>query len=300
MGSTDITLTAQWSPLSNNVTFDSQNWQTAATIQTLTGSSSTLPTAPTWYGYNFKGWSETSNGAVVDVSTVTIAGAKTFYAIWEQKSLAGLTGLSSPDVINPHATFDRTITNSYGNTTTSVKVPGGALPSTFQVKVYTINDTSFASQALGAGNYIISQVVAWADTATGSVGNIQDTAAGKPIEMTITSPLITAGAKVYALLGNSSRVLGIATENGHVTVTFSEDPVIIVEAGPPVVETPTTTGSSPGSVVASVTPKAAKLAVTGVESSSLMTPAIAAIVLFIFGLVLISSSRKKPRGRAKK
>ena len=247
MGSTDITLTAQWSPLSNTVTFDSQNWQTAATIQTLTGSSSTLPTAPTWYGYNFKGWSEASSGAVVDVSTVTIAGAKTFYAIWEQKSLAGLTGLPSPDVINPHATQARTITSSLGDTSTAVKVPGGALPTTFQVKVYTLPDDSFADEKLGAGTYIISQVVAWADTAAGSVGNIQDTAAGKPIEMTITSPDIKAGAKVYSVLGDSSTLLATATQNGSVTVTFSEDPVIIVEAAPAVNSAPG--GSSPDPVV---------------------------------------------------
>jgi uncharacterized repeat protein (TIGR02543 family) len=247
MGSTDITLTAQWSPLANTVTFDSQNWQTAATIQTLTGSSSTLPTAPTWYGYNFKGWSETSSGAVVDVSTVTISGAKSFYAIWEQKSLAGLTGLSSPDVINPHATQARTIISELGATSTSVKVPGGALPTTFQVKVYTLPDDSFADEKLGAGTYIISQVVAWADTAAGSVGNIQDTASGKPIEMTITSPDIKSGAKVYSVLGNSSTLLRTATQNGSVTVTFSEDPVIIVEAAPVVTSAPG--GSSPDPVV---------------------------------------------------
>ncbi len=247
MGSTDITLTAQWSPVANTVTFDSQNWQTAATIQTLTGSSSTLPTAPTWYGYNFKGWSETSGGAVVDVSTVTISGAKTFYAIWEQKSLAGLTGLSSPDVINPHATQARTIISELGATSTSVKVPGGALPTTFQVKVYTLPDDSFADEKLGAGTYIISQVVAWADTAAGSVGNIQDTASGKPIEMTITSPDIKSGAKVYSVLGNSSILLATATQNGSVTVTFSEDPVIIVEAATVVTSAPG--GSSPDPVV---------------------------------------------------
>jgi uncharacterized repeat protein (TIGR02543 family) len=300
VGTENVTLTALWTRNSSSVTFDSQNWQTATVASTNQGNSATAPTNPTWYGYNFKGWSETSTGSLVDVSTVTITGTKTFYAIWEQKSLAGLTNLGTPDILNPHATFDRTITSSYGNTTTSIKVPGGALPSTYQVKVYTINDDSFASQALGVGTYLISQVVAWADTATGSVGNIQDTAAGKPIEMTITSPSITIGAKVYALLGNSSQVLGTATENGRVTVTFSEDPVIIVEAGPPAVVTPTTTGSSPGSVVASVTPEATKLAVTGVESSNLVTPATAAIVLFILGLVLVSESRRKPRGRAKK
>jgi hypothetical protein len=177
---------------------------------------------------------------------VTITGAKTFYAIWEQKSLAGLTGLPSPNVINPHATQAQTITSSLGDTSTSVKVPGGALPTTFQVKVYTLPDDSFADEKLGAGTYIISQVVAWADTATGTLGNIQDTAVGKPIEMTITSPDIKAGAKVYSVLGNSSTLLRTATQNGSVTVTFSEDPVIIVEAAPPVNSAPG--GSSPDPV----------------------------------------------------
>jgi uncharacterized repeat protein (TIGR02543 family) len=323
VGTENVTLTALWTRNSSSVTFDSQNWQTATVVSTNQGIAATAPTNPTWYGYNFKGWSETSTGSLVDVSTVTITGTKTFYAIWEQKSLAGLTNLSNPDILNPHATFDRTITSSYGNTTTSIKVPGGALPSTFQVKVYTIDDVSFASQALGAGTYLISQVVAWADTATGSVGNIQDTATGKPIEMTITSPSITVGSKVYALLGNSSRVLGTATENGRVTVTFSEDPVIIVEAGPPavvtptttgsspdiedpviiveagpaVVETPTTTGSSPGSVVASGSPKVANRDSRGTDGSKLLLPTgeIFGLLVVGLGLVLIFRRRAKTR-----
>lgn len=324
VGTENVTLTALWTRNSSSVTFDSQNWQTATVVSANQGSAATAPTDPTWYGYNFKGWSETSTGSLVDVSTVTITGTKTFYAIWEQKSLAGLTNLSNPDILNPHATYDRTITNSYGNTTTSIKVPGGALPSTFQVKVYTIEDDSFASQALGAGTYIISQVVAWADTATGSVGNIQDTAAGKPIEMTITSPSITVGAKVYALLGNSSQVLGTATENGRVTVTFSEDPVIIVEAGPPpvvtptstgsspgsedpvisveagppVVETPTTTGSSPGSVVASGSPKVAKVDNAEIDGSKLFIQTGGVLGLLVVGLGLVLIYRRKSKRRS--
>ena len=324
VGTENVTLTALWTRNSSSVTFDSQNWQTATVVSTNQGSAATAPTNPTWYGYNFKGWSETSTGSLVDVSTVTITGTKTFYAIWEQKSLAGLTNLSNPDILNPHATFDRTITSSYGNTTTSIKVPGGALPSTFQVKVYTIDDVSFASQALGAGTYLISQVVAWADTATGSIGNIQDTAAGKPIEMTITSPSITVGSKVYALLGNSSRVLGTATENGRVTVTFSEDPVIIVEAGPPAVVTPTTTGSSsgsedpviivesgpppvvtptttgssPGSVVASGSPKVAKVDNAEIEGSKLFNQTGGVFGLLVVGLGLVLIFRRKSKRRS--
>jgi uncharacterized repeat protein (TIGR02543 family) len=265
VGASVVTLTALWTRNALSVTFDSQNWQTEIVTSTEPGTSATAPSDPTWYGYNFKGWSETPDGAVVGVSTVTIFGAKTFYAIWEQRSLAGLTGLPAPDILNAHPTLDRTVTSSLGTTSTTVKVPGGALPDTFQVRVYTLPDNTFATQALGAGTYIISQVVAWSDTAAGSLGNIQDTALGKPIEITITSPEIKVGAKVYSVLGNVSTLLGTATQRGSVTVTFSQDPVIIVEAAtagnnssggsnpeptvtPPVAEPSNTAGKTPKAV----------------------------------------------------
>jgi hypothetical protein len=107
--------------------------------------------------------------------------------------------------------------------------------------------------------------------------------------MTITSPLITRGARVYALLGNSSRVLGTATENGRVTVTFSEDPVIIVEAGPPVVEVtePAVAVATPGIVP--------KLAITGVNRETLISPAAAMVGFLVAGIGLVVISRRRSR-----
>jgi hypothetical protein len=105
--------------------------------------------------------------------------------------------------------------------------------------------------------------------------------------MTITSPLITKGAKVYAVIGDSSRVLGIATENGRVTVTFSEDPVIIVEAGPPVIDTP----------IAPVATTAPKLAYTGIDVPKLFIPTGGAFGLVIVGLGLVLVSRRRARAK---
>jgi uncharacterized repeat protein (TIGR02543 family) len=234
VGLTDITLTAQWERNYSTVTFDSQNWLSPVVVSTAQGSGAEVPAIPAWYGYNFIGWAESENGSPVDVPVIPITGDKTFFAVWEQKSLAGLVNLPTPDVITPHAIYERTLTSTWGNHTVSVKVPAGALPSTFQVKVYTLDGDDYATDALGEGTYLISQVVAWSDTAPGTFGNIQDTAPEKPIEMTFTSPLITAGAKVYAVLGGSSTLLATATSNGSVTIRFSEDPVIIVQAGPPI------------------------------------------------------------------
>jgi hypothetical protein len=214
------------------VTFDKQNNTSADTANVTQGLAATTPSAPTWYGYNFKGWSETSSGSLADVSNTTITGVKTFYAIWEQKSIAGLTSaqLGTPDIIVPNATLDKSATAGFGNTSSLVKVPAGSLPDTYRVKVYTLADNDIAEQNIGANNtYIISQVVAWSHATN---RNIQDTAAGKPIEMTITSQDIKAGAKVYSILGNVSTLLATATQDGSVRVTFSEDPVIVVQAAP--------------------------------------------------------------------
>ena len=265
MGDSSITLTAQWTQDIFNVTFDSKNGVASNVVPITSGSNAAAPTPPTWYGYNFKGWAETNNGSVVDLSTIVISGVKTFHAIWEQKSIAGLTSaqLGTPDVITPHATLDKTITSTMGNTNTVVKVPAGALPATFAVKVYTLADNDIAEQTLGANNsYIISQVIAWSHATDGT---IQDTAAGKPIEMTITSPDIKAGAKVYSIIGNISTLLATATQDGSVRVTFSEDPVIVVQAAP--VVTPPGGGGGGGGYVAPPTPTPTTVPVVTIAKS---------------------------------
>jgi uncharacterized repeat protein (TIGR02543 family) len=265
MGDSSVTLTAQWTQDVFNVTFDSKNGVTSNVVSTNYGSAATTPSAPTWYGYNFKGWAETSNGPVVDPSTIAISGVKTFHAIWEQKSIAGLTSaqLGTPDVITPHATLDKSVTSTIGNTNTVVKVPAGALPTTFAVKVYTLTDNDIAEQTLGANNsYIISQVIAWSHATDGT---IQDTASGKPIEMTITSPDIKTGAKVYSIIGNVSTLLATATQDGSVRVTFSEDPVIVVQAAPVVTQPPGAGGG--GGYVAPPTPTPTTVPVATVAKS---------------------------------
>lgn len=66
-----------------------------ATQQVAAGYNPTKPTPdPEKAGYTFLGWSETEGGDVVDVTTITILDAKTFYAKWELKTVETV-------VINP-------------------------------------------------------------------------------------------------------------------------------------------------------------------------------------------------------
>ncbi|MCQ2347717.1 MAG: InlB B-repeat-containing protein [Paludibacteraceae bacterium] len=70
------------------VTFDSKGGSEVASQDVKEGKYATKPTDPTKDGYNFLGWSETDGGDVVDVTTIAITAAKTFYARWERQIVA--------------------------------------------------------------------------------------------------------------------------------------------------------------------------------------------------------------------
>ena len=232
MGTSDLTLTAEWTRSYFEVRFNSQNGVAPVSVLVDPGQFPILPTSPSWYGYTFLGWSESVSGPLVEPTGIAIISAKEFYAVWEQKSIAGLTPaqLGTPDLITPHPIMDKTIVSTLDTASTVVKVPGGALPSNFLVKVYTLTDNTLANRVLGeTNNYILSQVVAWSDRTDGT---ILDTVPGREIEMTISSPEIKVGAKVFSILGDSSTLLATASREGSVTVSFAIDPVIVVQAAP--------------------------------------------------------------------
>ena len=71
---------------------------------------------------------------------------------------------------------------------------------------------------------ILSLVVAW----VAPDGTVPNTTPGKPITMSVSNASITAGSKVYGLLGNNPTLLGIATVDGVVTVEITQDPAVVV------------------------------------------------------------------------
>jgi hypothetical protein len=130
-------------------------------------------------------------------------------------------------------------------TRTIINYYDGALPSSYDVSVYTLPDNSFATEQLGSDkSYIISQVVAWKDRVD---GDVTDTVVRKEIEMTIESTEIKSGAKVYAIVDGVSTLLATATTDGTVTVKFATDPVIVVAAAPTAPPSPPSSGGAGGS-----------------------------------------------------
>ncbi|MBR4432005.1 MAG: InlB B-repeat-containing protein, partial [Paludibacteraceae bacterium] len=108
------------------VTFDAQGGSDVDPQEVTEGESPVVPTAPTKDEYIFQGWSETTDGAVVDVTSFTINAPKTFYAIWVAEP-AGIKLLDGSTVNHTNfitgVTADETV-EFKGNTVNYAKFSG--------------------------------------------------------------------------------------------------------------------------------------------------------------------------------
>jgi len=96
-------------------------------------------------------------------------------------------------------------------------------------------------------SYILSLVVTW----VAPDGTVPTTAPGKPLTMTVTSTSIKKGASVYGIAGASVVFLGVASQDGVVTVSITQDPEVVIVKTKPSAPTnlSATTGADASSVV---------------------------------------------------
>lgn len=81
----DVTLVAQWTAGSCNVTFDLNYLNSQPVVQEIAyGSSISMPPMPEREGYSFRFWSVAPNGFEVDFASYPVNGDYTFYAIWRE------------------------------------------------------------------------------------------------------------------------------------------------------------------------------------------------------------------------
>ena len=217
----DITLTAQWTPDTYTVTLH-LNDGTIANGKNVTeytyGTGATLPTADdiTREGYTFEGWYEDENfsGSPVTEISATDTGKKEFYAKWEQKANAGLSVDAVPEKtygdpafqLNVHADSDGKVTYSSDNVNTA-----------------TVDEN---------GTVTIHQV----GTATLTI-RIAETAKYLPGEVTVTITVVRKNATLtvekltYSVTyGDADFIIGYASEGeSSVTFTSSNEKVATVD-----------------------------------------------------------------------
>jgi hypothetical protein len=114
-----------------------------------------------------------------------------------------------------------------------VQIPAGALPNGTVVTVRYFKETNHQSGLIpGDNTYFFALLVSWL-SGTGDAATVPDTAAGKPISVTLNNSNIKAGALVYQVIGERVTELGRATVDGTVTVQLTQDPQLVVAATKP-------------------------------------------------------------------
>jgi uncharacterized repeat protein (TIGR02543 family) len=253
----DGVLYAVWVDGDFSVTIDPKGGTPAqTTLSVARGGSLQLPSV-TRDGFVFTGWfSDPTAGAKLgDAGDNLIATAsQTIYARWIQKSLFGIdmAELETVAELNVGSTTGGSISRIHGTSATSaqVVVPSGALPDGTKVSVRFFKDTrSQASIIAGNNDYIVSLLVSWL-TGTGDAATVPDTDPNKPIQVTLTSPAIKAGQRIFQLIGDQVTDLGVAQIDGEITVYITEDPAIVIAATRP--DAPTSVGVIAGDAEATI------------------------------------------------
>jgi uncharacterized repeat protein (TIGR02543 family) len=242
----DGTLFAQWALQVFTVTYNGNGGTSDTPTATMTNGSTTpliLPAASR-SNYVFSGWYSSAvggysiglaGGNYLPTSTVTI------YAHWIQASLEGLGVAIKIAEVTVHTGFDNSFSAGGNGSSATVNYTADSLPDGTVITAYVQGSTERASSLIDSSfSFILSMVVAW----VAPNGTVPNTADGKPIVMTITNDGIKKGSRVYSLVGTTSKLLGVATQDKSVQVSLTQDPTVTVAITRP---------DSPTAVTAAVT-----------------------------------------------
>jgi uncharacterized repeat protein (TIGR02543 family) len=226
-----MTLFAIWGTGNFTITYNS-NWGSASLITASVVSGSTLALrTPTRNNFVFNGWFDAPTGGNligVAAAPITPLFSRTLYARWTQLSLYGVPvgSMTRLGTVFASGSADAGAFGiSPGGSRVDVLVPRGALPVGTAVNIDYVSDMSRAQTLISiSNNYLLSVVVSW----IAPDGTVPDTSAGLAVSVTFTDSRIKAGQTVYSLLGSQVVVLGIATQDGTVTVTLISDPEIVI------------------------------------------------------------------------
>ncbi len=226
----DATLYAQWALQVFTVTYNGNGGTSDTSTASMTYGSTTplvLPSA-TRNHYFFDGWYSAATGGYLIGSagaSYSPSGSVTIYAHWTQASLQGLGQATKIAEVTVLAGNNSSFTAGSQGSSATVAYTADSLPSGTVITAYVQNSTERASSLIDPNlNYILSMVVAW----VAPDGTVPDTAPGKPILVTISNTGITKGSRVYGLVGTTPKFLGVATQDGSVQVSLTQDPTVTV------------------------------------------------------------------------
>ena len=203
------------------------------------GNTFTVAAGPARPYFTFTGWKDGATSYQSGDTFTVGASNSTLTAQWVQDSLLGTTPEDRSRVLTWNIVadtgVDATVSGGSGNSV-RVQIPANALaPGTEVIFWRLLNDNVAKSKISNSNSYLVNLAVTW------SIGDDVTTAktvqtADAPILLTVTNGSIKAGATAWQIVGDNVRVIGTATQNGVLNLSFTEDPVIAAAnvANPPV------------------------------------------------------------------
>ena len=196
--------------------------------------------------FTFTGWKDGATSYQSGDTFTVAASNSTLTAQWIQDSLLGTTASDKSRVLTwnivADTAVDATVSGGEGNSV-RVQIPANALaPGTEVIFWRLLNDNVAKSKINNSNSYLVNLAITW------SIGDDVTTAktvqiANAPIVLTVTNGSIKAGATAWQIIGDNVRVIGTASQDGILALSFTEDPVIAAAnvANPPVFGATTST-----------------------------------------------------------
>jgi hypothetical protein len=194
------------------------------------GQTFSVAAAPTRNNFRFMGWSDGSN-IYQPGATYTVAQSNVnLTAQWRQSSLAGtnnsdIARVLTWNIVGSEA-VDATVSSDSGNSSVRVVIPSNSFDPGTEVIFWRLTNQNLSKATINTSyDFLINFAVSW------SIGD--DVSAAKrvltarsPIQITIQNGSIQKGATAWMILGEVATSLGSASQDGEITVSITEDPVI--------------------------------------------------------------------------
>jgi uncharacterized repeat protein (TIGR02543 family) len=236
---TDATLYARWVAQVFTVSYNGNRGSAGRVSDSVSYNAQTqivLPSA-TRTSYVFKGWySQATGGYLLGEAGANYlpAASITAYAQWIQGSLSGMGPATLIAQLTVRDGIDTGFNAGSNGSTATVTYKAGSLPDGTVITAYLEESVTRVTSLLQTpATPILSLIIAW----VAPDGTVPDTNPAKPIVMTVANSSITAGSRVYGLVGNQPEILGVALVDGQVQVSITKDPAVVVAMVSP--DTPT-------------------------------------------------------------
>jgi hypothetical protein len=194
------------------------------------GQTFSVAAAPTRTNFRFMGWSDGTT-TYQPGATYTVAKSNVnLTAQWRQSSLAGTTTSDIARVLTWNIVgseaVDATVSSDSGNSSVRVAIPSNAFDPGTEIIFWRLTNQNLSKATINNSyDYLINFAVSW------SIGD--DVSAAKrvltarsPIQITVKNSSIQKGATAWMILGGVATSLGSATQDGEITVSITEDPII--------------------------------------------------------------------------